>query len=176
MLGKPFFMLYHLSLYKDINIGEWFKVMWHGLPMDFSMSAYLMMIPLLLRALSVWINGDWFKVVYTIYLLIITFCISTIFVVDLELYSYWGFRLDSTPLFYLKNPGSALASVSAWQIIFVPVVIICIWTLLYKFLRINKKERYLGFSIVERGRDCFVFILFMGILFLPLRGDRKSVV
>ena len=63
MLGKPFFMLYHLSLYKDINIGEWFKVMWHGLPMDFSMSAYLMMIPFLLRALSVGLNGDWFKVV-----------------------------------------------------------------------------------------------------------------
>ena len=47
MLEKPLFMLYHFDLYKDVNFSEWFKVIWHGLPMDLSISAYLMMIPLL---------------------------------------------------------------------------------------------------------------------------------
>lgn len=49
--------------------------------------------------------------------MIIAILLSCIFIGDLGLYEYWGFRLDATPLFYLfSSPKDALASVSIWVV------------------------------------------------------------
>ena len=42
---------------------------------------------------------------------------SIIIVSDANLYSYWGFRMDYTPMMYLKTPGEAMASVSTFTVI-----------------------------------------------------------
>ncbi|MEI3340818.1 MAG: hypothetical protein V8R52_00260 [Coprobacter fastidiosus] len=56
--------------------------------------------------------------------------LSLIFISDIELYTYWGFRMDATPLFYLKSPADAMASVPFWILI---LGIICI-IVFYDFL------------------------------------------
>ena len=45
VLQKPIFMAYYHELYTDASIGDYFSVMWHGLPLDFSLAGYLTAIP-----------------------------------------------------------------------------------------------------------------------------------
>ena len=169
-IQKPLFMLYHFDLYKDVAASEWFKVIWHGLPIDLSMAGYLMVIPVFFRLVSEWFNGDWYNLVKGLYYMIVSLFISIVFVVDIELYSFWGFRLDSTPLFYMRNTSEAMASISGWQMILVPVTVFIITFATYKFMIQNNKERNFSFTIPERCKDSLVYVLIMGLLFIPIRG------
>ena len=45
VLQKPLFMLRYLGIYKECPLLDWLKVMWHGLPLDFSVAGYLTIIP-----------------------------------------------------------------------------------------------------------------------------------
>ncbi|MDE5554411.1 MAG: hypothetical protein K2J10_04425, partial [Muribaculaceae bacterium] len=40
ILLKPVFMAVYASLMGDITVADWFKVIYHGLPMDCSMAGY----------------------------------------------------------------------------------------------------------------------------------------
>ncbi len=90
-------------------------------------------------------------------------------VVDMDLYSYWGFKLDVTPLLYIKTPGDALASVSIFEI----VSLLLFFALQYFIsIRIYKKyfspvqldDSTLGWKILPIG------IFLAALLFIPVRG------
>ena len=170
VIQKPLFMLYHLDLYKDVGVAEWFKVIWHGLPMDFSMAGYLMIVPVLLRIISVWIKGGWYYLVRKIYYVFASLFISVIFIVDLELYSFWGFRLDSTPLFYMRTPSEAMASINGWQMILVPISVLVCAFLVYLFIKQSRRDQNLSLSIVGKSKYTLIYVLLAGLLFIPIRG------
>ena len=111
VLQKPLFMFWQGDLYAGISFLDWLRVMWHGLPLDLSVSAYIMVLPMLLATVSVWLPGRWLLYILRGYFGIIIFLLSLICVADAELYGYWGFRIDVTPLFYLQSPADAMASV-----------------------------------------------------------------
>ncbi len=50
-------MAYYHTLYDKVSWTEWFSVMWHGLPLDFSMAGYLTIIPGLLLIASAWTDS-----------------------------------------------------------------------------------------------------------------------
>ena len=53
-----------------------------------------------------------------VYLGIVSLFISLMFCLNIVLYEYWGFPLDSTPLFYFfSSPSDAVASVSVFTVI-----------------------------------------------------------
>jgi len=51
------------------------------------------------------------KILYGYYILAAAL-ISIIFVVDMALYTFWGFKLDASVFLYIDSPKEALASVS----------------------------------------------------------------
>lgn len=117
VLQKPIFMGYYHTLYNKVSWTDYFSVMGHGLPLDFSLAGYLTAIPGLLLIASVWIQPAVIRQIRRGYFMIIAILLSCIFIGDLGLYEYWGFRLDATPLFYLfSSPKDALASVSIWVV------------------------------------------------------------
>ena len=59
VLQKPLFMFWQGDLYAGISFLDWLRVMWHGLPLDLSVSAYIMVLPMLLATVSVWLPGRW---------------------------------------------------------------------------------------------------------------------
>lgn len=86
-------------------------VLWHGLGMDLSMSAYLVAPVLLLTVVSIWVVRPWMSAALRIYLWTVSAIIAVGYVLDAVLYPYWGFRLDVTPWFYfVTSPSSAMAS------------------------------------------------------------------
>lgn len=170
MLQKPIFMLYHYSLYATTGFSEWIKVIWHGLPLDLSIGGYLMVLPVIITLCSVWVQGRWLVAAYKVYFILISFLLAVIFVCDAELYSYWGFRLDATPLFYLKSPADAAASVPLLAMILVPLCIVIYFLLiiypLFRWSGSTGKWRFFK----KRVRASLCFVLILGLLFIPIRG------
>lgn len=140
ILQKPLFILYYSSLYAGTSWTDPFKVIWNGLPLDLSLAGYLTAIPGLLFIASAWTLSKALRRIWNGYYFFIAVLLAVIFIVDIGLYEYWGFRLDATPLFYFfSSPKDALASISIWQVLGGIVAMILYASLLYAlFLWIQK--------------------------------------
>lgn len=102
-LQKPIFMVYYRELYINASLGDYFRVMWHGLPLDLSLAGYLTAIPGLLLIASAWTDSSVLRRIRQVYFGLIAFIMACIFIVDLGLYGFW----DSawTPLrFSISSP------------------------------------------------------------------------
>lgn len=107
-------MVYYHDLYTNVSLGDYFRVMWHGLPLDLSLAGYLTAIPGLLLIASAWTNSSILRRIRQGYFGVIAFVIACIFIIDLGLYGFWGFRLDATPVFYFFSSPKMLWQASAF--------------------------------------------------------------
>ena len=115
VLQKPIFMVYYHDLYTNVSLGDYFRVMWHGLPLDLSLAGYLTAIPGLLLIASAWTNSSILRRIRQGYFGVIAFIMACIFIIDLGLYGFWGFRLDATPVFSISSlPPKMLWQASAF--------------------------------------------------------------
>ncbi|MDR0894862.1 MAG: sulfatase-like hydrolase/transferase [Prevotellaceae bacterium] len=172
VLQKPLFMLFHHSLYADAGWIDRLQVMWHGLPLDLSLAAYLTVIPGCFAIFSVWTLSDTFRRICIGYYVVIAVLMSVIFVVNIGLYGYWGFPLDATPLFYVvSSPADALASITFGQILMgaggmvAYAALLCL--LFYGVFRTIWKRLRL---LYDRIRATWVLLLLTALLFIPIRG------
>lgn len=174
IIQKPLFMAYYHAQYAEVSWTEWLKVVWHGMPLDLSLAGYLTIIPGLLLMISAWALPKILKRIWAGYFIFVSCLISLIFVVDLGLYSFWGFRLDATPLFYfLSSPKDAFASVSIGFVLsgilaFVLMVALLYW-LFQKILFSTGESSQLKLpyhSLSVSG----ALLLLTGVLFIPIRG------
>lgn len=171
-LQKPMFMAYYHKLYSGASITDWLSVIWHGLPLDFSMAGYLTAIPALLLIISVWTTASWLRKSARLYFLIMALLVAIIFVVDLGLYDFWGFRLDATPVFYfLTSPADSLASVG-WLFKLVAVLTMLI-TAVFIFLLFRAFVLQPALQALERAKKwsaTLALVLLAALLFIPIRG------
>ena len=171
LLQKPLFMAYYHALYTNVSVSDWFSVIWHGLPLDLSLAGYLTVIPGLLLIVTAWTKSDVIRQIRRIYFLIVAILMGCIFIGDLGLYSYWGFRLDSTPLFYLtSSPKDAIASVSFWVVLAGVVATAAYAGLLYlifSLVLIRKRPLKIPFHRISAS---LALLLATGLLFIPIRG------
>ena len=107
-----------MVVYRDLFRGERvdivFQVMRHGLPLDLSVAAYFTAFPGLLLIAQLWFTrmSRW---LWRIYFALAASIYAVTFLLNLVLYRYWDFPLDTTPFYYfLSSPADALASVSGW--------------------------------------------------------------
>jgi phosphoglycerol transferase MdoB-like AlkP superfamily enzyme len=150
---------------------ELFTTFRHGAKLDISTTGYYLLIPVLAAIPGIFFNGNWYKILlrWYSYFLIVFSCI--IMVSDANLYSYWGFRMDYTPMLYLKTPGEAIASVSTLKAITFFVTIIMISAF---FIFIYNKLIDRLFSGFDRPAYWFAwipaFMVLLGSLIIPIRG------
>lgn len=174
IIQKPLFMAYYHAQYAEVSWTEWLKVVWHGMPLDLSLAGYLTLIPGLLLMISAWALPKILKRIWAGYFIFVSCLISLIFVVDLGLYSFWGFRLDATPLFYfLSSPKDAFASVSIGFVLSGILAFVLMAALLYWLFQ------KILFSIGESSQFKLPYhslsvsgalLLLTGVLFIPIRG------
>ncbi len=174
VLQKPLFLL----IYGGFT--SLFEVIWHGLPLDFSMAGYLTAIP----ALVLTVSGLAIKVIHSSkasnlmmmivggWSLIGAAVVALSFVANIALYGYWGYPLDSTPLFFIfSSPTSAMASVVWWQALlgivafaFVIAIILLAFHVLWRiwggdvFMQKTSRWQWLPLLVLT------------ALLFLPIRG------
>lgn len=171
MLQKPVFMLFYPDLYSVFGAGGVISVMWHGLPMDMTVAGYLTILPALMVIVSSLTGFDRRSRLMRCYYLLVALMIASIQVLDLILYGYWGFKLDTTPLFYFAtSPSSAMASATALEIVGGCIALLLLTSLYYAALRYTAGmitvERITG----HRFATTIVLILVTGLLFIPIRG------
>ncbi len=191
VLQKPLFMLLtHASAAQPLEnpFSTMLAVIRHGLQLDLSMAGYLTAIPALLLLASIRIKEEIIRPVFSIYFGIIAVFMSFCFVLNIALYPYWNFPLDSTPLFYFfTSPADAFASTSIRvDLLGFICLILCaaaIRFVLSLTIREKKKRRYGSYSRPystssdfdrHRGRTSIIMLLLTGLLFLPYQRRRNG--
>ena len=174
VMQKPLFMCIYHTLFSDVALAGWFEVMWHGLALDFSLAGYLTAIPALLLIVSVWTVSPVLRNILRGYFVFVSALMSIVAVTDAVLYEYWGFRLDSTPLFYFfTSPKDVFASVSIWLVVAGLLVMAVYAVGLYAVFNavLLRKSRCLSMTVPYRRIVVSVVMLIAtGLLFIPIRG------
>lgn len=165
-------MVYYHELYNDVSFGNYFSVMWHGLPLDLSLAGYLTAIPGLILIASAWTQSSILRHIRQVYFGLIAFIMACIFIIDLGLYGFWGFRLDATPIFYFfSSPKDAMASVSFWFVLLGILAILIYAALLYYifYMALIRERKPLKIPY-RRQNISLALLLLTAALFIPIRG------
>ena len=174
MLQKPLFMAMHIGLYADTSFADWLAVMWHGLPLDLSLAGYLTALPALLLVVSLWTLQPWLMYMLRGYFGLVAVLMGSIFIIDGLLYDFWGFRLDSTPLFYFfTSPKDVVASVDwyyvAFGVFFIVLATLVVYIIFQTVFLSAPRWRMMGVP-----NQCFIhsiaLLIVAGMLFIPIRG------
>ena len=170
---KPAFMFYNHNAFKDCAFTDYLAVIWHGLPMDISVAGYLTIVPALLALISIWLHPALIRILHRIYLALASLLLSIVYCTDAVLYSFWQFRIDSTPFFYfLSSPKDALASVSIWWVLLGVVVMLLLTAALFIVLckTIGTFPESKGIA-KDRLIASAVMVVVLALLFVPIRGS-----
>lgn len=150
----------------------WGDAMAHGVAMDMSVAGYLTAVPALLVPAAVWCGRRrWPVVAERVWHAVAAVALAAVFTLDLALYGHWGFRLDTTPVFYFTtSPASAMASASWWQLIAGVVAMAAIAAAVYALLRLTAGR--IRISVLPRRRVAVtaVGMVLTAALFIPVRG------
>lgn len=168
ILQKPLFMLYNGAIGKGFGFTDFLQVMYHGASLDAATAGYLTALPFLLVLVSIWFKKFPLKKILWGYYVIVATLISIIFVVDMALYTFWGFKLDASIFLYIDSPKEALASVSPGFIalrVFMMLVLITLNT--WILLKVTPSTLTM---VHKRGAGTGVMLLMGGILFIIIRG------
>ena len=170
LLAKLVFLLYQHVQSLSISPTTWFGIFANGLKLDLSMTAYISLLPaliLLITSFSKPRPAHW--VIINIYSLFMIMLFLLITLVDLEIYKFWGSRLDSGPMRFLNKPREVLASSSLvtlalYTVAFVGLSGFIFW--LYKRYVVPLPEAT-GKSGIP---GVIAFSIIIGLLFVTARG------
>lgn len=168
ILQKPLFMLYNGSIEKEFGFADYMQVMVHGASLDAATAGYLTAFPFLLVLISIWFRKFPLKKILYGYYILAAALISIIFVVDMALYTFWGFKLDVSVFLYIDSPKEALASVSVGFILLRVLAILLLialnsWVLLKITPSVLTATR-------KRIAGTAGMLLLGGVLFVIIRG------
>jgi len=170
ILARFLFLAYQYSLSTDLSIKEWLLSFFYGFRMDLSTTGYLLALLGLVLTFTTFVSGKWInRILKSITIIILTLC-SCIVIADLELYSNWGYRMDSTPLLYLAKPKEAMASTELWLTIVLLIATAGLITLgIYIY---NKKLKPVILKIEKTKIFApAIFLVLTVSMILPVRGS-----
>lgn len=181
ILQKPLFNIVNHEVI-GADILETLRIMYHGLPLDLGVAGYLTLIPGLLILVGLWTRSQVLHKVKGIYFFVILLLLIYMYGSDLILYGFWGFRLDSTPLFYfMTSPKNAIASVPLWQFLLPNIIGLLLTYFFYRLARkylikptcfqVNKNA-----SIPFRIGQSLLALFLTASLILPIRGGVSTSV
>ncbi len=174
------FMGYHWDIYGSYRMEDWKEVLVHSLPHDVTIGGYLMIFPFITSLLHNWIKGKWRDSLLRTYYAVCLPLVVSIWVIDVVLYGYWGFRLDYTPFLYFADaPWVCISQAEWWELaagaVTAPLVVWCAWKLsksIYPY-RDDKVFRLLACTkgkVVRAIFRTFLFLVLSGALVIAIRG------
>lgn len=176
-IQKPLFIIfYHDKLPDGLSVGDVFDIIYHGLSLDCSLAGYLSCIIALMLIASIWISPKKLKSAILVYQAIAAVIVSAAFVVNIGLYDYWGFPLDSTPLFYfLSSPADAMASMTVWMATAEIIAILLFAAFIFwpfYWLLISYRQSGFNDNMPKGNRtvSTITMVLLTAFLIIPIRG------
>lgn len=168
-ITRLIFFTFNLNEAAGLTVTDWFRIQLHGMKMDLSVTAYLLVLPFLFIIGTSFFRKPIFYRFSNIYMSIVLPVLILVTMIDARLYRYWGFRLDITPLIYLETPKEAFASVT-FPDFFLPILIGII--LLVIFLVLYRK---IIAPVAKAFRPDYLispvsFLILTVLLVIPMRG------
>jgi phosphoglycerol transferase MdoB-like AlkP superfamily enzyme len=176
-LQKPLFLLWYAEQAAEASSAELLGVSLNGLLLDSTVAGYISAIPWLIMLVAEWIAipDKAMRRVLNTYFVIIALVASLMVAVDLGLFRYWGFRLDSTIIPYLATPKEAAASVTwsdLWPAVLLFVAYAALMIAVWRGVtNIYRSERV---SILRRALHTAIWIVVGGLIFLAIRGGTGT--
>jgi hypothetical protein len=172
-LQKPLFLIWYAEQSAEATMAELVGVTLNGTLLDSTMAGYIAAIPWLVLLVAVWIAIPE-RVMQRIlngYFATMAFLISLIVAVDMGLFRYWGFRIDSTIFPYLATPKEAAASVT-WGDLIPAVILFIVYgaAMFFAWRPISRLYRATKQNIKQRGLSTVVMLFMGGLIFLAIRG------
>jgi len=168
IVARVCFLVYNHDQTANLSLIEICKVMLYGLKMDMSMCGYILMFCGIILTISVFIKGRWVFYGLTVFtLLFLAFSTVTV-TADLELYRHWGFRINTTPFFYMGS--EAAGSVSIFVVIKLFAIIFALFGT-FAFLYFKLIAPYIRELKPTTKKAALVLFLISALMFLPIRGS-----
>ncbi len=161
------FIAYNHDQASSYSLSEIAMTFLYGLKLDLCMSSYFILIPVILLSISFLMPVIAIKRILSFYTFILILFSSLVAITDFELYRNWGFRMDKTPLLYLKTPGEALASTETWLTITLFVAMSVVSFIFYTGYR---KFVASFFDKTKPGIKSLLLIFIIPVLIIPIRG------
>ncbi len=172
-LQKPMFLIWYAKQSAEASAAELMGVSLHGALLDSTMAGYISVIPWLLMLAAVWITipEAVMRRIMSGYFASMAILVSLIVAVDMGLFRYWGYRIDSTIFPYLATPKEAAASVT-WGDLIPAVTLFFAYgaVMLLAWLPISRIYRAAKQSLKQRITSSLVLLFVGGLLFLAIRG------
>jgi phosphoglycerol transferase MdoB-like AlkP superfamily enzyme len=168
LLLRVAFIIYNYSLASTLSAKDLFLVFFNGAKMDLSMTGYVLLLSGLLLAMSVYVKHKYmYRMINTVTIILLLLS-GIIAVVDVELYRHWGFRMNTTPLFYMGSEAVGSVSIGViLKLISILVILFSIPLLIYS-KTIAKKIKALHPS---SHKAALVLVMISAAMFLPIRGS-----
>ena len=168
ILQKPLFMLYNGSIEKGFGFADYMQVMVHGASLDAATAGYLTAFPFLLVLISIWFRKFPLKKYFTGIIFWLLSAYFYHFVVDMALYTFWGFKLDASVFLLYRFTEGSFASVSVGFILLRVLAILLLialnsWVLLKITPSVLTATR-------KRIAGTAGMLLLGGVLFIIIRG------
>lgn len=170
LCARLIFLGYHIDQAKLLTLEMLAGTFWNGIRMDMSMAGYLSILPFLWISFSNFIKKSIFESSLFGYTLIMVFVLTLIIVIDLEVYNVWDYRLDATPLNYLKTPREAWASVSASPILRLILSYILLLIVASYFVYRIIANKMNSWNFTKKWRFIPWALLLTAALIIPIRG------
>ena len=168
---RALFLLYNHDFSSLLTTDEIAKIFWKGLKMDISISGYFVMFTALVLTISAFTQSRWLYFVLNAITIAVLLISSIIVMVDLELYRHWGFRLDTTPLFYLTGAESeAVGSVEISVAIKLIMILLSLFTItlfVYSWWLMPKLSRLTP----THSKTAVIMMIVTVAMILPIRGS-----
>ncbi|MEO5977603.1 MAG: sulfatase-like hydrolase/transferase [Chryseolinea sp.] len=168
LIARALFLVYHQNLLHELPWKDILLIFTHGIRMDLSMAGYFSLLPGLLLGVLYFRTGIQLWPLWIGYHALMLFISSFIIVLDFELYRYWGFRLDATPLLYMSK--EAMASGDTLRSILLVAYFLVIFVIsVFLFSRMFKSKFFAlrATSIISAP----VLVVATALMIVPIRGS-----
>ena len=179
--ARILFMLYYHSRTAALGPSLASGAMLHGLRMDLSAAGYLTAIPALLLAVSAWSSLASVRRIVRVYSWIAIAVVSLLTVGDLGIFDAWGFRLDATPLQFIRTPHEMLISSESAPLLPLTFIFIAFVLFAVFLFRIVVRPAIRNDTAAPRGSRAFTrglvtfaaTLLAAALLVIPIRGGLQ---
>lgn len=162
LLSKALFALSYVEPLSGTLLGE---ILAHGIRHDAGLLGYLLFLPTMLLWVKEVVGRLPVQRLLRGYVCLVLPLLVVVIATDYFLYDFWHLKLDATIFLYLDSPTDALASVSAWFVVWRVGVVLClIFAMEWAFLRLP-----LPSPSPSRWHH-ILYPLLLGIYFLCIRG------
>lgn len=168
-LVKALFLVSNFDQSSQLSVGEISGIFWHGLKMDISIACYVLVIPGLLLGFQFFLPSWFINRFIWIYTIIFLIIASALVVLDLELYPYWGTRVNASILNYIDDPVAIGASVSFGVVLLGLLLGVSLITgFLYLYKRIFSAGVFTKGSV--KWNTSLMLLFLLTALIIPIRG------